>query len=352
MLTTNVFSDDLDLAAWVGQRSATFTFLHINGVTGQNLGLLNPIRGTAQLSHDTSRTIKRQLNMNLGVVDTASINTVTSRVILSMEVGGASYPLGRYMFTSITRNISTGGDNSSAILMDEMFLVDQAITASIGGLNRSVMSVVQDVVTGLPISIFLENSPFATTQGWTIGTTRGQILESLSITGDYFSPWFANDQKLHMIRSFDPATAVAQFDYDAGNQVLMAGISQTDDLATAPNRFTVINSGSSSPGAPVFASADVPSNAPHSIFNRGFVIASIQNLPVLDSSQAGLVAENLARRQTIFERTTLFTPPDPRHDSYDVIVWQGQKWLELAWSMPLTEGAPMSHLLRKAYTPS
>lgn len=349
MLTTNPFNDQLDLAPWVGQRSATFSFRHLNGVTGQNLGQLTPIR-PAQLSHDTSRTIKRQLNLTLGVADTAAINTISSRVEVSMEVAGSSYPLGRYMFTNFSKVISTGGDQSAAILTDEMFLVDQPITHSVGGLGASVMTVIKKVLENLPISFTLDASPFTSSQGWTIGTTVGQILEALALTGDYFSPWFGNDQKLHFIRSFDPADEVAQFDFDAGNQVLRAPIEETNDLITAPNRFTVVNSGSASPNAEISASVDVPSSAPHSIFNRGFVVASIQNLPVSSVPQASLVAKNLARRQTIFERVTLATPPDPRHDSYDVIIWQGQKWLELSWTLPLIEGGVMTHLLRKAYS--
>jgi hypothetical protein len=52
----------------------------------------------------------------------------------------------------------------------------------------------------------------------------------------------------------------------------------------------------------------------------------------------------------VFERVELSTPPDPRHDSHNVIRWQGENWLELAWSMPLVEGGEMRHVLRKAYT--
>ena len=43
------------------------------------------------------------------------------------------------------------------------------------------------------------------------------------------------------------------------------------------------------------------------------------------------------------------TIPDPRHDGYDVIRWQGFNWLELGWSLPMIEGSSMSHTLRKSY---
>ncbi len=124
---------------------------------------------------------------------------------------------------------------------------------------------------------------------------------------------------------------------------------ETDDLLTAPNRFIVISNVSSDSSAPVTASFDVPASAPHSIQNRGFVVAQVEDLQVPDPTQAMAVAKNLALRQTIFEQVTLTTAPDPRHDSYNVVWWQGEPWLELSWSMALVEGGAMNHLLRKAY---
>jgi hypothetical protein len=169
------------------------------------------------------------------------------------------------------------------------------------------------------------------------------------VSGDYFSPWFGNDQKLHFIRTFDPIDRVPDFDYDTGFKVMQDQILETDDLLTAPNRFIVIgNSGPSSRSA-IVGIADVPINAPHSVPNRGFAVTQTQNLQLRSQDQAVAVARGLANRQTVFERVNLTTAPDPRHDSYDVIRWQGELWLELAWSMALTEGGMMNHMLRKGY---
>ena len=77
----------------------------------------------------------------------------------------------------------------------------------------------------------------------------------------------------------------------------------------------------------------------------------MENLQVADADQARAVARGIGIRQTVFERVSLTTAPDPRHDSYNVVVWQGEKWLELAWSMALVEGGTMNHLLRKGYVP-
>ena len=338
----------LDLDPWVGQRSASFRFALVNGVTGERLGDITPIRG-ASLTHDTSRIIKRQLDLSLGVADTAAINGITDRVEVFMVFpSGVEYPLGRYMFTDFTRQKFTSGKLGRVALTDEMFLVDQQITAGINGVGFNVATVAQDVLAGLPITFTMEPSPFTSAEAWGIGTNRGAILESLSISGDWFSPYFGNDSQMHFIRTFEPAGRLPDLDFDNGNKVNRSSITETDDLLTAPNTFVVIsNTGNSD--TEIVGIATVPPNDPHSVVNRGFVVAQVSDLQLSDASQAQAVAQGLANRQNIFERVSLTTAPDPRHDSYNVIRWQGSNWLELAWSMALVEGGTMNHVMRKSF---
>jgi hypothetical protein len=351
-LTTVPFNDQLNLSDWVGQREATFTFMLSDGGTGENLGEVHPLRG-ATLTHDTTRTIKRQLSVNFGVADTAFINTVTALLTVSMDFpDGTSYPLGTYRFTDSNRQVYTSGKLGSTTLNDNMFIVDQPITIGINGVGTAVSKVIQTVLADFDIVLKIEPSPYVSSDAWTVGTSRGQILEALAVTGDYFSPWFGNDEHFHMIRTFDPATQVPSFDFDRGHQVLRQGIVESDDLLLSPNRiFVISNSSTKLNQAPITASADIPANAPNSIRNRGFVLPKFYTLPISDQSQCQAVASGLAQRHTVFEQVSLSTAPDPRHDSYDVIQWQGDLWLELGWSMQLIEGGTMSHVLRKSYTP-
>lgn len=348
-LTTLAPDPILDLDPWVGQRQCTFRFALVHGITGQPLGDIHPIRG-ATLSHDTGRTIKRQLSMNLGVEDTAAVNPLTDRVDVFMVFGTTEYPLGRYMFTAPTRQRFTSGLLSSNLLTDEMFLVDQEITVGFNAAGNNVSLAIQQVLSGLPVTIAMEPTTLDSVQSWSVGTSRGQLLEALALSGDYFSPWFGNDKKIHFIRAFDPAARIPQFNYDAGNQVLRSGVVESDDILQAPNRFVVVSNAATDMDNPVVGVADVPVTAPHSIPNRGFVIQQTENLQVADNTQAATVARNLALRQTVFEQVSLNVAPDPRHDSYSVIRWQDELWLELSWSMRLVEGGEMSLLLRKSYT--
>jgi hypothetical protein len=351
-LTTVPYNDQLNLSDWIGQREATFTFMLSDGGTGENLGEVFPLKG-ASLSHDTTRTIKRQLTINFGVADTALINTVTALIAVSMDFpDGTSYPLGTYRFTDNNRQVFTSGKLASTTLNDNMFIVDQPITVGINGVGVAVPLVIENVLTDFDFVLEIEASPFTSSDAWSVGQSRGQILESLATAGDYFSPWFGNDEHFHMIRTFDPATQIPSFDFDRGNQVLRSGIVESDDLLLAPNRiFVISNMSTQISQAPITASADIPANAPNSIRNRGFVLPKFYTLPISDQAQAQAIASGLAQRHTVFETISLSTAPDPRHDSYDVIQWQGDLWLELGWSMQLIEGGSMSHVMRRSYSP-
>jgi len=362
-LTTHPYDVLLDMAPWVGQRAATFRFDLVNGITDQPLGQLYPLaNATPTLSHDTGQMIKRRLGgLLLDRSDTSQINTLTDRVKVAMLLAGRSWPLGRYMFTDQVRALSTGGAQPGGTLVDEMFIVDQQLTETFAPSNpgdtaevavRDLLDTLADPsALSLPLSRqpVIEQSGYPAVGAWSAGTTRGQVLGALTTQGDYFPPWFDNSGAFHMIRSFDPAEKVPDFDLDRSGAVIANTVAESSDVLAAPNRFVVISNSGDGLGAPVVGTYDVPPTAPHSIQNRGFVLADVRTLQLADIRQAIAAARNLGLRQTVFERVDLDTFPDPRHDSYDVVRFNGDLWLELAWSLPLVEGGQMSHTLRRAY---
>lgn len=354
-LTTEEPSPKLDLADYVGQRRATFAFSIVDNVTGYRREV-NPVRNTVPtLTHDTSRIIKRQImNLFLGVSDTAAFNTITSRLELSMLLDGVSYPLGRYIPNSNIVFSSTGGDQSSSTFYDEGFIVDQEFSEGFSSLTlgEPIQTTIRRCLENLPIEFTIEPSVFGGTLSWSAGTRRGYAVEQMAVDGDWFPPWFDHTNVMRFIRAFDPATAIPTFDLDSGNQVLRERVTRSTDLITAPNRFVVVSNGVSSIGmgsSPVYGVYDVPDSAPHSALNRGFVISKTETRQLDNSSQAQAVANNLGQQQLIYESVELYTAPDPRHDSYDVLRWDGINWLEIGWSLPLVEGGEMQHIARRAY---
>jgi hypothetical protein len=347
----------LDLPPYVGQRSATFRFGLINIVTGEILDDLNPLSTpAAEVSHDTSRTIKRQLTMSLGVDDTARVDIVQHRVLPFMVIDGTEYPLGQYRFSDSTQLVFTQGSISSVILLDEMSRVDQPIESAVTPATHigyiGITSLMRKILNPLGVDYDIESTNITTSSTWQIGTNRGGVLEDLSLEGGFFSPWFNNDGRLQFILAFDPADALIDFDWDENQVVHRDSITKTNDLLSAPNRFIVISNSTNSEtqsSVSMVGVYDVPDSAPWSIANRGFVVPQIVERSVDSPLLAQLLASTIGKRQLVFERYELTTAPDPRHDSYDVIMWQGERWLELAWTLTCKEGEPMRHVLRKAF---
>lgn len=356
-LVTDTRAPSLDLSAAVGQMNYTFRFELTDSVNGKRLGDIHPIRD-ATLRHDTGQTIKRSLGLSLGASDTAAVNTLTDRVSVFMVIPGVpcpdttsgDWPLGLYMFVDDPRRVTTGGDLSQPKLTDEMFRIDQAITTGISGVGRGVDSVILDVLAGQDIIFDIESSNFTSADAWGVGKGRGQILEALSVAGDYWSPWIDNVGVLRFKRTFDPAKQIVDIDLDAGYRVIRNTILETSEILTAPNTIIVISNGAANSADPVVGIATVPVNAPNSVANRGFALTKVVDLQASDGAQAQAVANGLVQRQAIFEQVELATPADPRHDGYNVIRWQGANWLELSWSMTLRAGEPMTHTMRKSYS--
>jgi hypothetical protein len=350
---TLVTPDDiLDLVDGIGQRSSSFRFDLVDGVTGEILKELTPLR-TASLTHDSSSSIKRRLTLSLGRGDTADINVVNNRVEPYMVFAdGREFPLGRYVFAADPKTFFTSGSLSTSIpLLDEMITVDQPLSFSVNGTGFTAVQIVQRLMSNFPfVSYDIEDSEFILQQNWSAGTGGGQVLQAVAISGDYFPPWFGNDKEMHMIRSFDPATREPTFDFDAGNSVMRADIVESSEILEAPNRFVVVSNSSVGSDTSLVGIADIPSSAPHSFQNRGFYVVKVYDVQADTTPQAQAIAVNLARQATVFETVELATAVDPRHDSYDVVTWQGEKWLEMSWSMDMQAGGFMRHVLRKVYS--
>jgi hypothetical protein len=343
------FNEYLDLPAYRGQRVERFRYRLVNGVTGKELGYVTPLRDTTpRLTHNTGQTIKRQLDIALGVRDTTAVTPLTDRIIPSMEVGGVEYPLGRFMFTDDSVADSTGGEQGTYTLLDESFIIDQQLehaTTVTGSVHDAIIKLLRDFTVVKNI----ESSDFTTMTTFGAGQSRGQALDTYATQGDYFPFWMDHIGRFRMIRTIDPAQEVATFDFDVGKKVLRDSPVRSSDVLIAPNKFIVISNSGSTDAQSIVGAYEVPPSAPHSIAQRGFVIPDVRDVQAFTVTQAVAMARNIGIRATVFERYTLTTALDPRHDSYDVIHWQGDNWLELAWTMELRAGGQMQHTIRKAY---
>ena len=112
----------------------------------------------------------------------------------------------------------------------------------------------------------------------------------------------------------------------------------------------VIESGASE--TPIVGTAEVDADAPHSEPNRGFFVPQVIHVQGLAdqtaADNAAMVAE--AQDPDAFEYVLFDTVPNPEHDTFDVISYAGNNYREEAWSLPLRDGSPMAHSLRRIYS--
>lgn len=355
---------ELNLDDWIGQVTASYRFYLVHALTNDTVTELHPLKEqTPTISHDTTRTTKRSINsMLFGYEDTALIDVVQHRVDIYMVIKDVEHPLGRYAITSQTIIHGTRGNLSSCTLADEMFIVDQKIERGFSTMNvtfgdavhglDSVETALARLLDGLPVTFTVEPTTYYSIGSWAPGTNRGRIIDTLALDGDYMAPWFDNNHVLRFVRAFDPATKIPTFNWDTRQVVLREGLTSGSDLIESPNRIIVVGNGDDEGGfgAPIYGVYDIPATAPTSITNRGYVTPEHFEMRVSTSAQARRIATNIGQRGLVSEILEVSTVPDPRHDCHDVIQWQGENWLETAWSLPLTPGGEMRHSLRKAFT--
>lgn len=283
--------------------------------------------------------------------DTAAFNSLTSRLEPFFLVGGEEFQVGRYVPSDWVRFPLSSGTTSSASFYDEGFIIDQQITNAFGANSPSgevVSSMIKRFLTFYPINFYVEGvlPEYVSLGSWSAGTRGGFIIDQLALDGDYLPPWFDNSSVLQFKRNVDGE--LPSFDFDDG-KVIRDQIVESDNLINAPNRFVVVGNGANSLGKPLIGIADIPSSAPHSIANRGFIVPEVNTRQVTSAGQASAIALNLSRNQTLVEQVELETTPDPRHDGYDVILWREKRWVEIAWTLPFSPSATMSHTLRRVY---
>jgi hypothetical protein len=347
--------DLLDLPDYQGQRSATFRFDLVDGRLGIRRGRLTPLRSsTPTLSHDSTATISRRVNgITLGPDDAALIRPLTDRIDLAMVIGAdppAVYPLGRYLIADAVQLQATGGTTAPLTLFDEMFIIDQDLETGFDAGGDLVDTAIRRLLDGLAIAEpVIDATEQASSNSWSPGTSRAAALIDLATTGGYLKPWFGHAGQLRIRRAFEPAAQLPDIDLDATRRVRRGSITRSPQLLTAPNRFVVVSNDPATDTTPVVGTYDVPASAPHSISQRGFVIPSVVEAQLPTARAAALYARTLGVQQTVYELVELSTPPDPRHDGYNVVRFDGQLWLETGWELPLTADGEMRHTLRRAY---
>lgn len=352
-------SDLLDLTS-VTQRQATWRFTLLD-VALKPLGEVEVDRTSPPtLSVDTSRSVKRTcagITLTPGTI--SDVDVISERVAVTMILeDGSEWPQGVFLFSDVSRFAFTAGLEVGAVnLVDQLLIVDQQLDRSfVMRPGDSITDGIISLLVPLPVTVVIDPSsavvsPAQEAISWPSGTSRLRVINELATQIGYHELFFDNDGigQLHLVPNPETATDEDVLIYPVGRRTYFGSVTRSTDLLELPNRFVVVNNGATD--TPVFGLYDIPDTAPHSAVNRGFVISHVEQLQGINTNaDAQRAALSLARSwRWAYETVEFAGPPDPRHDTYDVVEFEDVRYLELGWSLPLVEGSEMRHTLRRTY---
>lgn len=344
----------------VTRRAASWRFLLLDTAL-KPLGELEVDRGNPPtLSTDTSRAVKRSCsNVTFMPGAIADVDVIRDRVSVTMVLeDGSEWPQGVFLFSDVSRFVFTAGIEIGAVnLVDQLLIVDQQLDQSFAlRPGDSITDGIIDLLVPLPVTVVVDPSSAVVSSAqeaisWPAGTSRLRVINELATQVGYHELFFDNDGigQLHLMPNPESAPDAVVLSYPVGRRTYFGTVTRSTDLLELPNRFVVVNNGATD--VPIFGLYDVPDSAPHSAVNRGFVISHVEQLQGIDTAaDAQRAALSLARAwRWAYETVEFVGPPDPRHDTYDVVDFEGTRYLEIGWSLPLQEGADMRHHVRRTY---
>lgn len=341
----------LDLEG-VGQRTSTFRFYLLDG-QHRPIGEVHPAAAGVSITRAARRSLT---GLTLPPSEAAAVDPIGDRVAPVMVLQDRTeWPLGVFLFADATRARRTAGTQLTASLVDEGLMLDQEGHRSYGWPPGYAVSDAMHTLAAeaLVPAYTVEPAPVALSSWlvWPPATTRLKVLSDLAALAGFHPPHFDNSGVLRLRPVPDLATAELLTEYEAGGRIIDGSMAESNDLLEAPNRFRVINTGAAD--AAIVGVWDVPASAPHSFAKRGFHLTKtveMQGLP--DNAAATEAARALGQRAGAgYAHASFASPPDPRHDTYDVVQFLGERYSEESWTMQqLVEGAAMRHELRRVYT--
>lgn len=348
----------LDLAPGIGVRYESVRW-DLLTVGGARVGELNVERG-ASMTVSGDGSIKRTVNgVRVPADQWADVDPYRNRLQPVWRLSdGTEWPLGVLFFTGAP----TGVDDPEQLveltsLYDGGLLLDQPITQTFGiSQGGSVESAITEIVDRLQIAgIRILNVEQDSTDvrarepvAWPIGTPTAQVLASLCELAGFYPPHFDNRGTLRLRPARAPEVSQADHFYtQRGGRVAAGSYRRNDNLLDAPNMHVVIATGAAE--TEITATAEVDYQLPWSRQNRGYAVVEVHRLQGIETTtQAQRMADRFAAASANDAQEIEFTTtPDPRHDIFDVVDFDGVRYLEVGWALPLEPGGAHTHRINR-----
>lgn len=349
-----------------GQRSATFRFELLDRYNSYIGDLPVDMDSPPSIDMNINRAVKRSMSgLRLPPSVTADINTLHDRIKPWMVFPeGDEHPLGVFLFADASRRQSLYGSVGYANVgvgeITEGSCLDQGCTLNQGSRtvnfygppHRIYDALVQQLELGGVFDYYIDptDDSFAQWVVWKPNANRLTVINDICRLGGYYSLYFDNDgvAQLRQVPSLEAVEPTINYDLDTS--VIADSVVESDDLLNAPNTYVVINSAFTE--APVWGEWRVPASAPHSYENRGFwVVKEIDMQGIETNAAATRAAKAQGQADYATYRWVNFeTAINPRHDSFDIVGWRGEKYREQSWTIRCIETATQPHELRRVWS--
>jgi hypothetical protein len=318
--------------------------------------------GHPRISNNINRTIKRTMDgLVLPPETQAEINPLVHRIRPRMILSnGGTFPLGVFLFADLAAEVYSFGDFGHGSMVDQGLILDQPSSTGAGyAPGTLVADAIAAEFTKAGLTTWVIDPTVTAVIGaavaWPAGTNRSTICAELCALGGAYSPYFDNAGTITVRKVDDLATATPDLLYytDQRSRIFASSTTISNDAMDAPNQYIVID-GSAADSA-IVGVYDIPNTAPHSEAQRGFVVAQVIRADGLESVEAAVAraqAEYGSGGGAAFEHVQFASPPDPRHDTFQIVAYDDINYREQEWSMQLRDGTDMTHHLRRSYAPN
>lgn len=319
------------------------------------------LAGHPTISASTDRSTMRTLSgVEIPEIAHLTIDPLRMRIMPRMVLeNGSSYDLGVFLFGEHQRFISTRAQRWTPELQDQGFALDQPTERPTSySTGKDIKEAISEIVTGAGITqMRLDTGGMLIGEptSWPPGTSRYEILKTLAGMMGCMNPFFAADGFFTCRQAPNVETVTPDARYSVGGPRFMVAdtITETDDTYQAPNRYIVRGQGSDTSIVGVF---DIPPTAPHSIANRGYVVAENVDMPGVESADAAeqaAIAAFLTDSRS-WQKVTFDSLLDPRLDLYSFIEYTNAEgavnlYLEVGFSQALVPGGRHSHELSRLW---
>lgn len=338
----------LDLGPGVGQVAYQYDF-DLLTPNLQPIGRIFPVADS--ITNDSSATIKRALRgFTLTANEARDVNPATDRVRVTMALeDGTRWPLGVFMFTNATASETSGHTFYDSTLVDQGLRVNQQLrwpfaVPRYGDLTRALVEITErlgifDYDFQLPAAVCGADI------GWPTKTLGLDVMGQIVALAGAVGPYFDNEGRL-TARLPTPLEAAVAIDYEPGRHstIVRDSLQVSKRYVEAPNVYVVESADLDK--APITATAFIDPRLDHSIERIGYERPDVrQEQGLVDTDHALRMVRNLAEtdpRQ--LDEAKFSTSPNPRHDTYNVVMASGVLYREQSWTQSLV-GPTMEHVV-------